>query len=123
MILRAFVITNKNWGSPDIVTLKDVQDMAVLLGLDPYKVEERHEPQPGLYYGKTLVATAQIFRGELRTDVMSSSYGQPMLVLDNGLALGPADLQGEAFKVIHATGKEMLWAAGSGRPSLPGGAA
>ena len=113
MKLRVFIITNKNWGSsPDIVTIKDVQDMATVLGLDPYRVERRHDPQLGFYYGKTRVAEARVLRGELRTDV-AIAEGETVLVLENGIALTFEDLrESEAYKVIHATGKEMDWAAG-----------
>jgi hypothetical protein len=55
-----------------------------------------------LYKGKPV-------HGELTTDHSQSSYGQPVLVLDDGTALGPGDLPG-ARDILEASVAEMKWA-------------
>jgi hypothetical protein len=120
MKLRVFICMNEAWLKKDsVLTLEDARALAVFHGLDPMKVQRRHvSKRLGFYYGKTCIAEARILGGQLRCDAACSSYGQPVLVLENGTALNPEDL--DAYQVVHATGKEMAWAAGiSGKVELP----
>ena len=50
-----------------------------------------------------------IHTGKLRTDTAASSYGQPVLVLEDGLELGPGDLVGEFAVLEIASAEEQAW--------------
>ena len=113
---------NEAWLKKDsILTLEDARALAVFHGLDPMEVQRRYvSKRLGFYYGKTCRAEARILSGELRSDVtgLNVTIGERALVLENGTVLGPEDL--DAYQVVHATGKEMAWAAGiSGKVELP----
>ena len=112
MKLRCFSCVNEGWARKGLIlTFKDVQRLAILGGLDPLKVR-RHSGSQGLgfYYGKTCIAQARILSGELRTDVAGASAEHPVLVLENGAALGPEELDG--YDIVQAKGSEMIWARG-----------
>ena len=112
MKVRCFSCVNEGWIRKDIIlTFKDVEDLAIVHGLDPLKIKERHGSKGlGFYYGSTCIAQAKILSGELRTDVEGSGPGHPVLVLENGAALGPDELDG--YTIVHAKGSEMIWARG-----------
>ncbi|MBA7553753.1 hypothetical protein ES705_46352 [subsurface metagenome] len=90
MKVRCFSCVNESWARKNLIlTLRDVQNLAIVHGLNPLKVQKRHGSQgPGFYYGKTCIAKARILSGELRSDVAGASPGHPVLVLENGAALG-----------------------------------
>jgi len=55
--------------------------------------------------------------GRLSTEHAASSYGQPVLVLEGGRALGPGDIP--ASDVIEITPEELRWIV-SAQPALGG---
>lgn len=59
---------------------------------------------------------------ELRTDHAASSYGQPVLVMDGGEALGPAECAFADYRILEATEEEVagLEAAGYHLPRAGG---
>ena len=112
MKVRCFSCVNAWWIRKDIIlTFKDVEDLAIVHGLDPLKVKRRYGSKGlGFYYGSVCIAQAKILNGELRTDVTGASREKPVLVLENGAALGPEELDG--YTIVHAKGSEMIWARG-----------
>ena len=112
MKLRCFLCVNEAWARMGLVlTLRDAEDLAVVHGLDPLKVRQRRGPSGlGFYYGRTCIAQARILSGELRTDVAGVSPEHPVLVLENGAALGPEELNG--YTIVQAKGSEMIWVRG-----------
>jgi hypothetical protein len=55
---------------------------------------------------KTPDGTATTAR--LTTDHASSSYGRPVLVLEDGSALGPADVDVFGYTIVSATDPEKI---------------
>jgi len=112
MKLRCFFCVNTAWARKNLIlAFEDVQDLAIARGLNPLKLEKRSGSHGlGFYYGSTCIAEAQILSGELRTDVVGSTPGHPILVLENGAALSPEELDG--YTIVQAKGSEMIWARG-----------
>ena len=50
----------------------------------------------------------QAVQARLRTDHAASCYGIPVLVLEDGTALGPADLEAAGYRVMTATDAEKI---------------
>lgn len=46
-------------------------------------------------------------KAALTTDHAASSYGRPVLVIDNGDALGPADCKLADYRIIEASADEL----------------
>ena len=115
MKLRYFLCVNAAWARKNLIlAFEDVQDLAIGRGLNPLKIEKRSGSHGlGFYYGSTCIAEARIVGGELRTDVADSSPGHPVLVLENGAALSPEELDG--YTIVQAKGSEMIWARGGAR--------
>lgn len=113
MKVRCFSCVNEAWVRKNIIlTFEDIQDLAIIHGLNPLKIEKRYGSHGlGFYYGSTCIAQARILSGELRTD-LDGAGGKAVLVLENGAALGPEELDG--YTIVHAKGNEMIWA-GVGR--------
>ncbi|MBA7543995.1 hypothetical protein ES705_36340 [subsurface metagenome] len=115
MKLRYFLCVNAAWARKNLIlTFKDIQDLAIVHGLNTLKIEKRSGSHGlGFYYGSTCIAEARIVGGELRTDVADSSPGHPVLVLENGATLSPEELDG--YTIVQAKGSEMIWARGGAR--------
>ena len=52
--------------------------------------------------------TGLIWQGELTKDNSASCYGQPVLVLQDGLALSPLDVARD-FTILDASAEELAW--------------
>jgi hypothetical protein len=57
--------------------------------------------------GAKLLVDNRLVHGVLSTDRAASSYGQLVLVLDDGRALAPEDIY--AADVVEASVKELQW--------------
>ena len=55
--------------------------------------------------------------GRLSTEHAASSYGQPVLALDDGRALGPGDIA--VADVVEASAEELRWIV-TAQPALGG---
>lgn len=112
MKLRCFFCVNAAWARKNLILgLEDVRDLAIGRGLNPLEIQKRRGSHGlGFYYGSTCIAEAQILSGELRTDVAGSTPEHPVLVLENGAAISPEELDG--YSIVQAKGSEMIWARG-----------
>jgi hypothetical protein len=53
-------------------------------------------------------STGRALQARLTTDHATSSYGIPVLVLEDGTPLGPADVEAQGYQVMTATSREQL---------------